>query len=251
MSDIARFARQHVLVTGASRGIGKVIAEGFAAEGAMVAVNFLSNTALAEEVVRGIRARGGRAVAVRGDVSHPEAAPRFCEEVLAAAGRIDTVVNNAGILRDATFRKMTWEQWREVIDTNLSSMFLVTRAFLPAMVERGFGRVINISSIVGQEGNFGQSNYAAAKAGILGFTRALAREVARKGVTVNAIAPGFIETEMLATMPDEVRRQVLARIPAGRFGKPPDVANAALFLADERASFITGQVLAVNGGQYM
>ena len=239
------------VVTGASRGIGRATALALAEEGADVAINFQRNEALAKEVAQAIERMGRGAETFQADVSDLEQVLRMRDAVLQRFERVDILVNNAGINRDRSFAKMDAESWRSVIDVNLNSVFNCTKAFLEGMTARGYGRIINVSSIIGQMGNFGQSNYAAAKAGLFGFTKTLAREVAGKGVTVNAVAPGFIATEMVNALSQDVQERLLAQIPIRRFGKPEEVAKAVIFLASEDTSYITGHVLNVNGGMYM
>lgn len=239
------------VVTGASRGIGRAIAMALAEEGAAVAINYQRNEALAKEVAQAIERGGGVAQTYQADISDPEQVSRMREAILKRFEKIQILVNNAGINRDKSFIKMDVETWTNVISVNLNGVFNCTHAFLDGMVAQAYGRIINITSIVGQMGNFGQSNYSAAKSGLLGLTKTLAREVAAKGITVNAVAPGFIETEMLTAVPDDVKQRLLAQIPLRRFGRPEDVAKAVLFLASEDTSYITGHVLNVNGGMYM
>ncbi len=239
------------VVTGGSRGIGRAIALALAEEGADVAVNYQRNEAMARDVAQAIERTGRASDIYQADVSDPEQVQRMRDAVLKRFERVEILVNNAGINRDKSFAKMDDDTWRSVISVNLNGVFYCTKVFLDAMAARGYGRIINISSIVGQMGNFGQANYAAAKAGLLGFTKTLARELAGKGITVNAIAPGFIETEMVAGVPDDVKQKILAQIPLRRFGKPEEVAKAVVFLSSEDASYITGQVLNVNGGMYV
>jgi NAD(P)-dependent dehydrogenase (short-subunit alcohol dehydrogenase family) len=240
------------LVTGGSRGIGRACALALASAGADVAVGSSPAGADSAESVCGrIREMGRRAeaysfdVGVRGDVEVT------CNRVRGDFEAIDILVNNAGITRDRSFRKMDRDAWDEVIAINLSSVFDVTRLFIDAMVTRGWGRVINISSIVGRIGNIGQSNYAAAKAGLIGFTKTLAREYAKKGVTVNAIAPGFVKTRMLDGVPDKAMASVLDSTPVGRLGDPMEIAAGVLYLASRSAGFVTGHVLDINGGLAM
>lgn len=239
------------VVTGGSRGIGRAIALALAEEGADVAVNYQRNEAMARDVAQAIERTGRASDIYQADVSDHEQVQRMRDAILTRFQRADILVNNAGINRDKSFAKMDDDTWRSVISVNLNGVFYCTKVFLDAMAARGYGRIINISSIVGQMGNFGQANYAAAKAGLLGFTKTLARELAGKGITVNAIAPGFIETEMVAGVPDDVKQKLLAQIPLRRFGKPEEVAKAVVFLCSEDASYITGQVLNVNGGMYV
>jgi acetoacetyl-CoA reductase len=237
------------LVTGGSRGIGRAIALELGQRGASVAVGFVNNEEAAKQVAAEIATHGGTAFAFGCDVQDAEAVEGAVASVVERFGKIDALVNNAGITRDRSLAKMSPEEWDAVIQTNLTSVFRMTSRVLPYMVEAGYGRIVNISSVIGLHGNFGQANYAAAKAGIVGFTKSAALELARKGVTVNAIAPGFIETEMIAAMPEDVRAKILAKIPMGRFGKPEEIAQAAAYLISS-GDYITGQVLAIDGGLY-
>ncbi len=239
------------LVSGSSRGIGRAIAIALAEAGSNLVVNYTANQQAADEVVSKIKKLGRRAIAIKADVTNREQVAAMVEKAQIEFGAIQILVNNAGITRDRSFLKLSPEHWHEVIVTHLDGAFHLTGRLLPNMIESKWGRVINITSIVGQIGNFGQSNYAVAKGGLMAFTKTLAREVAHKGVTVNAVSPGFIETDMTASVPTQVLEQVKQFTPVGRLGKPEEVASAVRFLADPKASFITGQIINVNGGMYM
>ncbi len=234
------------LVTGGTRGIGAAIARALQNAGHRVAVNYAGND---EAAARFTKETGIKAY--KWSVADYDACVEGVRQVEADLGPIDILVNNAGITRDAMFHKMTREQWQQVMQTNLDGLFNMTHPIWPGMRERGFGRVINISSINGQKGQMGQANYAAAKAGDIGFTKSLAQEGARKGITVNAICPGYIATEMVMAVPEKVREGIIAQIPVGRLGEPEDIARCVVFLASDDAGFITGATLTANGGQYM
>lgn len=239
------------LVTGASRGIGRAIAIELGAGGFRVAVGYQNSEDAAGEVCSIIRKNGGTAVPARADVSSREQAESLVKTVSDELGAPEVLVNNAGITRDNLLMRMKDSEWDDVLRTNLNSVFYCTRAVIRGMMKARFGRIIAISSVSGLAGNAGQANYAAAKAGILGFVKSVARETASRGVTVNAIAPGYIETDMTSALPEDIKKGIMANIPAGRYGEPKDVALAAAFLASDAAAYITGQVIAVDGGMTM
>ncbi len=249
MSTIRTLDGQTALVTGASRGIGRAVALALAEAGAEVVVNYSSSPDAADAVVGEITGSGGRAYALQANVADEEAVNDLIKTVIERSGRIDVLVNNAGITRDGLLMRMKTEDWQSVINLNLSGVFLCTRAVTRPMLKQKSGRIINITSVVALMGNAGQSNYAAAKAGVVGFTRSTAKEMASRGITVNAVAPGFIATDMTKDLDAE---GILAAIPLGRFGTPEQVAGAVRFLAADPASaYITGQVLQVDGGMVM
>lgn len=239
------------LVTGASRGIGRAIALTLAKEGAKVVVNYAGNVEAANEVKKAIEDAGGEVVVIGADVSKSDEAEKIVNETVEKFGGIDILVNNAGITRDGLLARMKDEDFDAVINTNLKGVFYTTRAAAKIMMKARKGRIVNMASVVGITGNAGQANYSAAKAGVIGFTKTVAKELAGRGVTVNAIAPGFIETDMTAVVPEKAKDAMLQNIPVKRAGKPEDVANAVLFLASDMASYITGQVLNVDGGMVM
>ena len=239
------------LVTGASRGIGAAIAKKMAARGFMVIINYGHSSAAAEEVKNQIERAGGQAVLMQGDVSSGDDVDRMFKDIKKTWGRLDVLVNNAGINRDTLLVRMKEDQWDAVLSTDLKSVFFTTKAAASLMMRQRSGSIINIASVVGITGNAGQANYAAAKAGVIGFTKSAAKELAARGIRVNAIAPGFIETDMTDAIPEKIREGMLETIPLRRGGKAEDVANAVAFLASDDAGYITGQVLKVDGGMVM
>lgn len=239
------------LVTGASRGIGAAIAKKLAARGFMVIINYGHSSAAAEEVKNQIEQAGGQAVLMQGDVSSGDDVDRMFKDIKKTWGRLDVLVNNAGINRDTLLVRMKEDQWDAVLSTDLKSVFFTTKAAASLMMRRRSGSIINIASVVGITGNAGQANYAAAKAGVIGFTKSVAKELAARGIRVNAIAPGFIETDMTDAIPEKIREGMLETIPLRRGGKAEDVANAVAFLASDDAGYIIGQVLKVDGGMVM
>jgi acetoacetyl-CoA reductase len=238
-----------VLVTGGSRGIGAAISLELGAKNYNVVVNYNRNSKEADKVVNQIKSLGGNAVALQANIAKQEECVKLFNDINLTFGPIDILINNAGITRDKTFKKMQLSEWDEVINTNLSSAFNTSQLAINKMIENKFGRIINISSVIGQSGGFGQTNYAAAKAGLIGFSKSLALENAKYGITVNCICPGFINTEMVAEMPSEVLDTIKSKIPAGRLGNPSDIAKGVLYLIE--APYITGQCLNINGGLYM
>ncbi len=238
-------------VTGASRGIGRSIALTLAEAGADVAINYAGNAAAAEEVAAEIRKMGRRALILQGDVSQTEAAAAMLDAVVAEFGRCDILVNNAGITRDGLLMRMKEEDWDAVLNTNLKGVYNCTKAAIKYMMKQKSGKIVNIASVVGIMGNAGQANYAAAKAGCIGFTKSVAKEVASRGITVNAVAPGLIATDMTSVLPEKVVEEMAAGIPLKRAGQPVDVAKAVLFLVSDDAAYITGQTLNVDGGMVM
>ncbi len=238
------------IVTGSSRGLGRAIVRELADHGCKVVSNYFQSKEAALELLADLKGKGQEAICVQASVAQPDDVQNLIDTTVKEFGGIDILVNNAGVNRDRTIRHMSAEEWREVIATDLDSVFYCTYAALPHMIERGGGRIINMSSIVGQMGNLGQSNYAAAKAGIVGFTKSAAQEFARFNITVNAMCPGFIATEMVTNLTEEVQQALLAKIPLGRFGEPEEVARLCRFLVSE-GDYITGAQININGGMYL
>lgn len=246
-----RFNGKVVLITGGSRGIGKTLALAFAKEGANVIINYLKQKEQAEEVVKQVISMGQRAIIAQGDVSDYTQVNTMVQAFLIEFGRIDILINNAGNFKDSLVRNMSKEVWDEVIDVNLNGVFNCTRAVIDSMRQQKSGKIINITSVQGQTGTIGASNYCAAKSGVIGFTKAVAKEVARSGITVNAVALGFINTGMLKRLPEDLQNKIIQQIPVGRFGEPDEVSKVVCFLASEDSNYITGQVINLNGGYYM
>ncbi len=239
------------VVTGGSRGIGRAICQRLAALGATVIVNYVSNPAAAEETVKSIQNAGGKAESIQFNVATPEEIETAFKKILDAHGRVDILVNNAGITRDTLLMKMKDEQWDEVLNTNLKGVFLCTKAVSRGMMKQRWGRIINITSVIGFAGNAGQANYAAAKAGIVGFTKSVAKELASRGITVNGVAPGYIVTDMTRNLSEEITNTIKGEIPMGVLGEAEDIAGAVAYLASDDARYVTGQFIPVNGGMFM
>ncbi len=242
---------KNALVTGGSRGIGRSIALALAKEGANVIINYSSNPTAAEAVIQEIEALGVKGLAVKGNVASQEDVKDMLEKIEAVFDGVDILVNNAGITKDNLFIRMKEEEWDQVMDVNLKGVFLCTKAVTRKMIKQKFGKIINISSVVGVMGNAGQANYCASKAGVIGFTKSIAKELAGKNICVNAIAPGFIDTDMTAVLSDTVKDEMLKHIPLKRYGKPEDIANLVVFLSSDASNYITGQVIQVDGGMAM
>ena len=239
------------LVTGASRGIGQATAIDLAKAGADIVVNFIGNEAVAQKTVEAIEALGRKAIKIKADVGNAEDVQAMVDEAIAAFGHIDILVNNAGITRDGLLIRMKDSDWDDVLNINLKGVYLVTKAVAKLMVKQRAGRIINMTSVSGVTGNVGQANYAAAKAGVIGFTKTCAKELAARGITVNAVAPGSIETAMTDVLPEKIKEGIAATVPFGRMGQPEEIASVVTFLASDFASYITGQVLNVDGGMVM
>ncbi len=246
-----KLSGKRALVTGASRGIGRAIALALAAEGADVAVNYAGSEAVAQEVAEVIRAMGRKAVVIQADVASGEATTAMLDNAVAELGGVDILVNNAGITRDKLLMRLKEEDWDAVLETNLKGVFNCTQAAVKYMMKQRSGNIVNISSVVGLTGNVGQSNYAAAKAGVIGFTMSVAKEVAGRGIRVNAVAPGFIKTDMTSVLPEKIVENLLQSIPLQKLGEAEDIAKAVVFLVSDDASYITGQTLHVDGGMVM
>lgn len=244
-------ARRVIVVTGASRGIGRAIAVQLARPECDVIVNYNSSPGGAQETAGLVDARGAAAHLMQFSIAEPESVKEAFKEIVGRHGRVDVLVNNAGIARDNLLAMMKPAEWDEVMNTNLKGAFLCSQAVIKPMMRQRYGRIVNVTSVVGVIGNAGQCNYSAAKAGLIGFTRSLAREIVSRNITVNAVAPGFIETDMTLALPEKAREALLTQIPAARYGTPEDVAAAVSFLASDAAGYITGQVIHVNGGMFM
>ena len=239
------------VVTGGGRGIGRAVALRLANDGANVAISYRSNDQAAEAAAEEARAAGARCEIFKGDVASPDDVEALVKGVIDAFGRIDILVNNAGLTRDNLMMRMKEEEFDDVLNTNLKGTYLCTRAVLRPMIRARWGRIVNISSVVGLVGNAGQANYAASKAGIIGFTKSVAREVAQRGITANVVAPGYVETELTGSLPEKIKDQIRDQVPAGRFGEAGEVAEVVAFLAGEGAGYVTGQTVAVDGGMTM
>jgi 3-oxoacyl-[acyl-carrier protein] reductase len=239
------------IVTGGGRGIGRAVAVRLAKEGAQVAISYRSNDAAAEEAAEEVRGAGVRCETFKGDVAEPGDVKALFDGVTEAFGRVDILVNNAGVTRDNLMMRMKEEEFDEVLRTNLKGTYLCTRAAMRPMVRARWGRIVNVSSVVGLVGNAGQANYAASKAGIIGFTKSVAREVAQRGITANVVAPGYVETELTGGLPEGIKDAIREQVPTGRFGEPEEVAEVVAFLAGEGVGYVTGQTLTVDGGMTM
>jgi len=245
-----RLDGQTAIVTGAGRGIGRAIAKELAATGANIVINYITSADAARELADEITELGPKALIVQANVTEFEQVAEMVKKTIVTFGQIDILVNNAGITRDKTLKNMTKDHWDEVVNVNLGSLFNCTKLVLPYMLERKYGRIVNISSFVAMAGNVGQSNYAATKAGIIGFTNSIALEVSRHGITVNAVCPGFTETDMLQEVPEKIRQRILDKIPMGRFGKPEEIATCVRYIVSE-GDYMTAQAISINGGVYI
>ncbi len=245
-----RLDGQTAIVTGAGRGIGRAIARELAETGANIVINYSTSRDAANSLAEEIREIGSQALVVHADITHYDQVTRMIKQTIETFGKIDILVNNAGITRDKTLKNMTKQHWDDVIHVNLSGLFNCTQQVLPFMLDRKFGRIVNISSFVGLAGNIGQSNYATTKAGIIGFTKSVALEVSRHGITVNAVCPGFTETDMLMEVPENIRQRILDKIPMGRFGQPEEIASCVRYIVTE-GDYMTAQAISINGGVYV
>ena len=245
-----RFNDKVAIITGSSRGIGRATALGFARDGADVVINYIKNTELAEEVSKNIQGMGRRSFAMKADVSRFKEVQQLVERALDEYGKIDILVNNAGINRDRTIKNMNQDEWEEVVTVDLTGVFNCIKAVLPHMVAQQNGVIVNVASVIAETGNFGQANYSASKAGVIGMTKSISKELARDGIRVNAVAPGFTYTDMVKSLPENIQKRLLSNIPLGRFSKPEEIANVILFLSSEEASYMVGQVVNVNGGLF-
>ena len=245
-----RLDGQTAIVTGAGRGIGRAIARELAETGANIVINYSTSKDAANELAEEIREIGPKALVVHADITHYEQVTRMIKQTIDAFGKIDILVNNAGITRDKTLKNMSKQHWDDVIHVNLSGLFNCTQQVIPLMLDHKYGRIVNISSFVALAGNIGQSNYATTKAGIIGFTKSVALEVSRHGITVNAVCPGFTETDMLMEVPENIRQRILEKIPMARFGKPEEIASCVRYIVTE-GDYMTGQAISINGGVYV
>jgi acetoacetyl-CoA reductase len=245
-----RLDGQTAIVTGAGRGIGRAIARELAETGANIVINYSTSKDAANSLADEIREIGPKALVLHADITHYEQVTHMIKQTIDAFGKIDILVNNAGITRDKTLKNMSKQHWDDVIHVNLSGLFNCTQQVLPLMLDRKYGRIVNISSFVGLAGNVGQSNYATTKAGIIGFTKSVALEVSRHGITVNAVCPGFTETDMLMEVPENIRQRILEKIPMARFGKPEEIASCVRFIVTE-GDYMTAQAISINGGVYV
>jgi len=246
-----RLRGKSIVVTGSSRGIGAEIATLFASEGASIIVNCHQDLEGAKAVTDKIKASGGTVEMCIADVRDPKSAERLIESAVKTFGKIDVLINNAGVVKDALLENMTFDHWREVLDTNLTGVFNCSKAAYPVMKSQGHGKIVNISSVVAEMGNIGQVNYVSSKAGVIGLTRALALEFSRYNILVNAVSPGFTNTRLVQALPDKVKEKIIAKIPLKRFGETKEIAYAALFLASDESNYMTGHVLSVNGGLHL